>query len=112
MARKQTVTGVLLLATSMLAGGLASVVLAHKLVDGETDFGLLPLVLGAVFGGLGWMLPETIIETVIFLLITGVMGAVALVFLQSETLRIVVIAFLCGFNVGKLAGSIYREVRD
>jgi len=109
---KRTVTGVLLLAASMLAGGLASVALAHRLIDGGPGSGFLPFVLGAVFVGFGWLLAENIVEAVVFLLITAVLGAVALIFLRSEMLRIVVIAFLCGFNVGKFAGGVYREYRS
>jgi hypothetical protein len=111
MPEKLTAVGVLLLAASMLAGGLASVALVHWLIGGRAGSGLLPLVLGAVFGGLGWLLAENIGEAAALLLLTGIVGAFALAFLQSESLRIVVIAFLCGFNVGKLAGGVYRELR-
>ena len=112
MVRKRTVTGGLLLTASMLAGGLASAALAHRLIDGGSGSGLLSLVLGAVFVGLGWLLAENIVEAVVFLLITVVLGAVALIFLRSVMLRIIVIAFLCGFNVGKFAGGVYREYRS
>ncbi len=96
----------------MLAGGIASTALVHRLVDGGAGYSLLPFILGAVFCGLGWLLAETIVETIVLLLITGVMGAVALILLQSEILRVVVIAFVCGFNVGKLVGGVHREFRD
>ena len=100
------------MAASMLAGGLASMALAHRLIDGGTGPGILPLVLGTVFTGLGWMLAENVGETIVFLIITAIMGTVALIFLQSGTLRIFVIAFLWGFNIGKVAGGIYREYGD
>jgi len=112
MEGRWTATGVLLLATSMLAGGGASAALAHKLIDGSAGSGFLFFVLGAGFGGLGWLMDENIGEAIVFLLITTVLGTVALVFLSSETLRIVVIAFLCGFNVGKLARGVYKEVKQ
>jgi hypothetical protein len=106
---KRTAEGKLFLAASMLAGGLASAALAHRLIDDGAGSSFLPLALGAAFGGLGWLLAENIGEAIVFLLITSFMGAMALFYLQSETLRIVVIAFLCGFNIGKLAGGVYRE---
>lgn len=110
---KQNLTEVLILAASMLAGGVASVALAHRLIDGGAGVGILSFILGSVFAGLGWwLLAETIVETIIFLLFTAVIGLVALLHLRSETLRIVVIAFLCGFNIGKLAVSVYREFKS
>ena len=84
--------------------------LAHRLIDGGTGSGFLPLILGAVFGGLGWMLAENIGEAIFLLLVTVVLGSVVLVYIQSDLLRIVVIAFLCGFNIGKFAGGVYRDV--
>jgi hypothetical protein len=96
----------------MLAGGGASAALAHRLIDGSAGSGLLPFVLGAVFGGLGWLMAENIGEAIVFLLITAALGTVMLVFLPSQTLRIVVIAFLGGFNVGKFAGGVFREVKQ
>jgi hypothetical protein len=94
---------------SMAAGGFASAVLAHRLVDG--GFGLLPIVLGAVFAGVGWLLGENIGDAAFLLLLTGLVGAVVLAYLQGERLRIIVIAFVCGFNIGKIIGGIYREYR-
>jgi hypothetical protein len=109
MSRKKTVVKMFLLIASILAGGFASAMAAHWLVDGGAGISYLALFLGAFFSGLGWSLAENIGETIVFLLITGVLGGVALIFLSSEMLRIIVIAFLCGFNIGKLAGGIYRE---
>ncbi len=100
----------LIFVTTVLAGGVASAALVHRLVDGGAGFSYLALFLGAFFSGLGWSLPETIVETIVFLLITCVMGGVALVFFQSEMLRVAVIAFVSGFNIGKLAGGVYREL--
>ncbi len=113
MLTKKSVTGIwiLLLIVSMLAGGLASAALASRLEVGEGGLGFLPLILGTIFGGIGWFLAENIGDAAFLLLITGSAGAVVLVYLQSETLRIVTIAFLCGFNIGKICGGIYREYR-
>jgi hypothetical protein len=109
MTGKRTVAGVLLLAISMAGGGITSIAVAHRLVDGGDGFGFLSLVLGAVFGGLGWLLAENIGEAILLLLFTVALGAVILVYIQSDVLRIVVITFLCGFNIGKFAGGVYRE---
>ena len=111
MAQKRTMTVILLMAVSMVAGAFGSAVLAHNLVDGAAGFGLWTLALGAVFGGVGWLLGENIGDAAFLLLLTGLVGAVLLAFLQGEMLRIVVIAFLCGFNTGKIIGGIYREYR-
>ena len=81
-----------------------------RLVEGGARPDLLPVGLGVVFAVLGWFLAENIGEAIAILLATAVLGGVALVFLESATLRIVVIAFLCGFNCGKLAGGVYLEL--
>ena len=109
MSRKKTVTKMLLLIASILAGGFTSAVAAQWLVDSGAGTSYLALFLGAFFSGLGWSLAENIGETIVFLLITSALGGVALIFLRSEMLRIIVIAFLCGFNIGKLAGGVCRE---
>ena len=114
MQGKKSVTGIwlLLLTVSMLAGGFASAALASRLTGWEGGLGLVPLVLGAVFGGIGWFLAENIGDAAFLLLITGSAGAVVLAYLQSQTLRLITVAFLCGFNIGKICGGIYREYRD
>jgi hypothetical protein len=112
MPQKRTVTDVLVMAGSILAGGLTSAALVQRLVDGAGGMGLLPLVLGAAFAGMGWFLAENIGDAAYFLLLTGLVGAVTLAFLHSGPWRTVVIAFLCGFNTGKVLGSIYREYRS
>ena len=94
---------------SILAGGFASAALTHRLVDGGGVFDCRSFILGAVFGGIGWFLAENLGEAAFLLLLTGIVGAVTLSYLQSEIWRIVVIAFLCGFNIGKICGGIYRE---
>lgn len=62
MPGKRTVKGVLLLAASVLVGGIASATVAHRLISGSSGPGPLPLVLGVVFSGLGWLLAENIGE--------------------------------------------------
>jgi len=109
MSGKKTVIKILLLIASILAGGFTSAMAAQWLINGGAGIFNLAFLLGAFFGGLGWSLAENIGETIVFLLITSVLGGVALIFLNSEIPRTVVIAFLCGFNIGKLAGGIYRE---
>ena len=109
MAKKQHTISLLVMALSILGGGLASALLTRWLVEGRVGFGYLSFTLGALFGGAGWFLAENIGEAAFLLLGTGALGAVILTHLQSELWRIVVIAFLCGFNMGKIGGGIYRE---
>ena len=111
MPQKRTVVEGLFMAITILAGALGSAALARWILGGDAGFRLLPLILGAVWGGVGWLLAENIGDAAFLLLITGLVGAVVLAYLPSETLRVAVIAFLCGFNVGKVGGSIYREYR-
>ena len=109
MSRKKTVIKILLLIASILAGGFTSAMAAQWLITGGAGIFNLAFLLGAFFGGLGWSMAETMVENVVFLVITTVLAGVAFIFLQSEMLRTVVIAFLCGFNIGKITGTIYRE---
>jgi len=111
MAAKRDLAGWLLMAASMAAGGVAAAALAHRLVGGVGVLDLLPLLLGAAFGCLGWFLGENIGDAAFLLLLTGLVGAVAFTILQGETVRTLVIAFVCGFNIGKVIGAIYREYR-
>ena len=97
------------MALSILGGGLVSVVMTQWLIDGRATFGYLSFALGALFGGLGWFLAENIGDAAFLLLGTGALGAVVFTHLESELWRIVMIAFLCGFNLGKIGGGIYRE---
>ena len=94
---------------SIMGGGLASALMARWLVDGGVGYGVLSFALGAPFGGLGWFLAENIGEAAFLLLGTGALGAVILTQVQSDLWRVVVIGFLCGFNMGKIVGGIYRE---
>ena len=112
MSATRTVKGVFFLAVSLLGGALGSALAIHWLVRTGDGWAPLPLVLGALFGGLGWLLAENLGEAVTLLLATAFPGLVVLVFLENQTWRILTIAFLCGFNIGKLAGGFYRESGD
>ena len=111
MSRKPAPIGALLLGMSMSAGGLASTALAGILIHGKVQLDLLPVMIGAVFAGLGWLFTETIVESIVFLVITAVMGFIALTYIESTILRIMIIAFVCGFNIGKIGGGINKEFR-
>lgn len=97
------------LAGSMVGGALASALSTHWLASPGTGCETLSLILGAAFGFLGWFLSENLGDAVVVLMGTAFPGLVVLSFLQDETLRIMAIAFLCGFNIGKLMGGIYKE---
>jgi hypothetical protein len=109
MAEKHNRISLLVMALSIPGGGLASFLMVRWLVDGGAALGCLSFILGALFAGAGWFLAENIGEAAFLLLGTGALGAVVLTHLQSDLWRIVVIAFLCGFNMGKVGGGIYRE---
>ena len=104
--------GTFFLAVSLLGGALGSALVVHRVVPALAGWPFLPLFLGALFGALGWLLAENLGEAVILLLETAFPGLVVLFFLESQTWRILTISFLCGFNIGKLAGGIYRESGD
>lgn len=99
----------ILFVATILGGGLASALASQWLAAGGAGTFNLAFFLGSFFAGLGWSLAETVFETMVFLVITGVLGALALIYLESGILRAVVIAFVCGFNIGKLAGAVHRE---
>jgi hypothetical protein len=109
MDKKRNTMSLLVMALSILGAGLASVVMTRWLLEARGGFGYLSFTLGTLFGGVGWLLAENIGDAAFLLLGTGAVGAVVLTHLQSELWRIVVIAFLCGFNMGKIGGGIYRE---
>jgi hypothetical protein len=111
MAKKRNTMSPLVMALSILGGGLASALMTRWLVEGGVGYGYLSFTLGALFGGAGWFLAENIGKAVFLLMGTGALGAVLFTHLQSDLWRIVVIAFLCGFNLGKFVGGIYREYR-
>jgi hypothetical protein len=111
MAEKRNTMSLLFMALSILVGGLASFVVARWLVEGGAAWSYLSFILGVLFAGAGWFLAENIGEAAFLLLGTGVLGAVILAYVQSDLWRIVVIAFLCGFNLGKIGGGIYREYK-
>ena len=109
--KKDTRMGIVFMVFSMAAGGLVSAALAPRLAVEPGGSILWSLILGAVFSGVGWLLAENIGDAAFLLLLTGLVGAAALTYVQSQALRVVVIAFVCGFNIGKVSGSIYREYR-
>jgi hypothetical protein len=109
MVKERSKASLMVMALSILGGGLASALMTRWLVEGSIDFGFLSFTLGALFGGAGWFLAENIGEAAFLLLGTGALGAVILTHVQSDLWRIVLIAFLCGFNMGKIGGGIFRE---
>ncbi|MGD8353580.1 MAG: hypothetical protein PVJ01_05375 [Pseudomonadota bacterium] len=109
MSKTQDFKSTAFMITAILAGALVSVVLSCKLVYGDAVFDYRSFLLGAAFSGLGWFLAENIGEAAFLLLLTGTIGAVALSYLHSEMWRVVLLTFVCGFNIGKICGGIYHE---
>jgi hypothetical protein len=99
----------LLMAVSVIGGGLISAFVVRWQAGTQSPWDPLPLILGAVFGALGWLLAENLGDAVVILFGTSLPGMVILAYLDNGTFRILIFAFLCGFNIGKLTGGIYRE---
>ena len=92
----------------MIGGALSSVV-AVRLVTGLETGWAASLVLGGLFGALGWMLADTMGDAVVVLIETSFPGLVVLAFLENDWSRILAATFICGLNAGKLIASAERE---
>lgn len=93
----------------MIGGALASTLLPHWFFGVSILWNPSALLLGAAFGFLGWFLSENLGDSVVVLIQTVFPGLVVLSYLNNEMWRTLAIAFICGFNTGKLIGGIRRD---